>query len=225
MASFSQPQFLSSLIPIKKNNFTLSLQHNNFPTFKTSKIPSSKAESSPNSQENPADSQPHQQDPVKLALAKAKAYKNSVKSGVPAPKIVQSPPRATENDGFQIFDEIEIEGVNVEKEVPLAVKNIAVEKAKEYKKSEILGEYEGVASKIVQNSGAESAGVDGKSDGGDGGGKEIPLSVKLALEKAREYKKDKAVMTGDNGGIGETKKLISGTVSGEFDGLFLLLRF
>lgn len=103
----------------------------------------------------------------------------------------------------------------MEKEVPLAVK-IAVEKAKEYKKSEILGENEGVASKIVETSGAESAGVDGKSDGGDGGGKEIPLSVKLALEKAKEYKKDKAVMNGDNGGVGETKKLISGTVSGEF---------
>ncbi|KAH6824588.1 cytochrome C oxidase subunit [Perilla frutescens var. hirtella] len=213
MASFSQPQFFSSLTPIKKNNFTLSPQRKNFPTIKPSKIPSSKTQSSPNSQENPADSQPHEEDPVKLALAKAKAYKNSVKSGVPTPKILQNPEISGKKDGFQEFDEIEDGGV--EKEVPLAVK-YAMEKAKEYKKSKIIGENEGVVSDIVRNSGAESTGVDGKNDKDEGGGKEIPLSVKLALEKAKEYKKDKAVpvVSSDNGGVVETENLVPGLKGG-----------
>lgn len=206
MASFSQPQFFSSLIPIKKNNFTLSPQQKSFPTIKPSKIPSSKTQSSPSSQQNPADS--GQEDSVKLALAKAKAYKNSVKSGLPAPKIVQNSEISGKNADFQ-----EIEDGGVEKEVPLAVE-IAMEKAKEYQKSKILGENEGVVSEIVRNSGAESAAVDGENDKDGRGGMEIPLSVKLALEKAKEYKKDKAVMNSDNGGVGEPEKLVSGLKGG-----------
>lgn len=175
MASFSQPQFLSSLTPINKNNFTPSLQLKSFTTSKTSKIQSSNAESSPNPE----------QDPVKLALAKAKSYKNSVKSGVPAPKIVQTPEFGEEKDNFK-----QIEDGGVETDVPLAVDN-----AKQYEQSKILAENEGVAS-------------DAESGGDSVGGKEIPLSVKLALEKAKEYKKK----TGDdNGGVADSQNLVSGT--------------
>ncbi|XP_042010649.1 uncharacterized protein LOC121759210 isoform X3 [Salvia splendens] len=146
MASFTQPQFLSSLTPINKNNFTPSLQYKSFPTSKTSKIQSSNAESSQNSE----------QDPVKLALAKAKSYKNSVKSGVPAPKIVQAPEIGEEKDNFK---------------------------------------------QIEDESGGDSV-----------GGKEIPLSVKLALEKAKEYKKK----TGDdNGGVADSQNLVSGLKRGD----------
>ncbi|KAG6408543.1 hypothetical protein SASPL_131556 [Salvia splendens] len=44
------------------------------------------------------------------------------------------------------------------------------------------------------------------------GGKEIPLSVKLALEKAKEYKKK----TGDdNGGVADSQNLVSGLKGGD----------
>ncbi|KAG6406229.1 hypothetical protein SASPL_133828 [Salvia splendens] len=179
MASFTQPQFLSSLTPINKNNFTPSLQYKSFPTSKTSKIQSSNAESSQNSE----------QDPVKLALAKAKSYKNSVKSGVPAPKIVQAPEIGEEKDNFK-----QIEDGNVEMDVPLAVDN-----AKQYQQSKNLVENEKVAS-------------DAESGGDSVGGKEIPLSVKLALEKAKEYKKK----TGDdNGGVADSQNLVSGLKRGD----------
>ena len=175
MASFTQPQFLSSLTPINKNNFTPSLQYKSFTTSKTSKIQSSNAESSPNSE----------QDPVKLALAKAKSNKNSVKSGVPAPKIVQTPEIGDEKDNFK-----QIEDSDVEMDATLAVDN-----AKQYQQSKILVENEKVAS-------------DAESGGDSAGGKEIPLSVKLALEKAKEYKKK----TGDdNGGVADNQNLVSGT--------------
>ncbi|XP_047980775.1 uncharacterized protein LOC125222296 [Salvia hispanica] len=179
MASFTQPQFLSSLTPINKNNFTPSLQYKSFTTSKTSKIQSSNAESSPNSE----------QDPVKLALAKAKSYKNSVKSGVPAPKIVQTPEIGDEKDNFK-----QIEDSDVEMDATLAVDN-----AKQYQQSKILVENEKVAS-------------DAESGGDSAGGKEIPLSVKLALEKAKEYKKK----TGDdNGGVADNQNLVSGLKGGD----------
>lgn len=150
-ASFSQPPFFSSFAPIKKHTLTLSPHYKNSPTIKTSRI-----QSSSNSQENPAESQPLENDPVKIALAKAKAYKKSVKSGAPSP---------------------EISG----------------------KKADFR--------KIEDNEAAASNGAD------EGGGKEIPSSVKLALEKAKEYKKNTGV---DNGGIGGSEKLSSGTFSGKF---------
>ncbi|XP_057807814.1 uncharacterized protein LOC131022383 isoform X2 [Salvia miltiorrhiza] len=189
--------FISSLTPINKNNFTLSPQYKSFPTIKTSKIQSS------NSQETPAE------DPVKLALAKAKAYKNSVKSGVPTPKFV--PEISGKKDDSKQINEIEDD--DVEEDVPLAVK-IAVEKAKQYKKSKILEDSEGVASNIVGNSDAERGGVDvdGKNDEDEGGGKAIPLSVKLALDKAKEYKKNTGV---DNGGVGENQAFVSGLKGGD----------
>lgn len=153
-ASFSQPPFLSSFPPIKKYNLTLSPQHQSFAPIKTSRIQSSQ-------DQNPAESQPLEKDPVKLALAKAKAYKKSVKSGAPSPEIAQTPPQ-----GPQISDD--------------------------FRKIEAVG-----------------SNIDGKKGVDEGGGKDIPSSVKLALEKAKEYKKNAGV---DNGGVGGSEILASGTV-------------
>ncbi|KAL9175453.1 hypothetical protein ABFS82_02G113200 [Erythranthe guttata] len=160
MASFSQPSFISSLLPINNNNNKVQ-QPTNFIAFKNSRsrISSSKTEES--SQENPPESKTQEQDPVKLAFAKAKAYKNSSKN-----------------------DEIKDN-----KEVPLALK-LAMEKAKKYKDNRIL---QGSVPKIVQNSGAEielkkngEEVESGKDDGGQGN------MIKLALEKANDYKKNKS---------------------------------
>ncbi|KAL0425687.1 UNVERIFIED_CONTAM: hypothetical protein Sradi_1103500 [Sesamum radiatum] len=176
-------------------------------TFKNSKISSSSAESSPNSPEI----QPQEEDPVKLAFAKAKAYKSSTQSSNPAPRIVESAiqepyARVNGSDGegsISIPDELK-DG-DVSKEVPLAVK-LALEKAKEYKKSKSLVESQGAVSEIVQSSGVESAEME-ENDGlkadevkDDGGKKEVPLAVKLALEKAKEYRKNKGVVGEEDGG-------------------------
>ncbi|KAL0379830.1 UNVERIFIED_CONTAM: hypothetical protein Sangu_0047300 [Sesamum angustifolium] len=208
MASFSQPPFFSSLVPIKKTNTLAFSSHpTKFLTFKNSKISSSSAESSPNSPET----QPQEEDPVKLAFAKAKAYKSSTQSSNPAPRIVESAiqepyARVNGSDGegsISIPDELK-DG-DVSKEVPLAVK-LSLEKAKEYKKSKSLVESEGAVSEIVQSSGVESAEME-ENDGlkadevkDDGGQKEVPLAVKLALEKAKEYRKNKGVVGEEDGG-------------------------
>ncbi|KAL7120434.1 hypothetical protein ACP275_02G122600 [Erythranthe tilingii] len=161
MASFSQPSFISSLLPIKNNN---TKQATNFKNSRSRISSSSKTEES--SQENPPESKTQEQDPVKLAFAKAKAYKNTSK-----------------ND--------EIKG---NKDVPLALK-LAMEKAKKYKDNKIL---QGAVPKIVQNSGAEielikKNGEEVESGKDDGGGQgNIPSSIKLALEKANDYKKNKS---------------------------------
>ncbi|KAI3445107.1 hypothetical protein Pfo_001772 [Paulownia fortunei] len=223
MASFSQPPFFSSLVPIKKKTtLAFSPQPKNFLTFKNSKISSSNPESSPNFQENSSESQPHEEDPVKLAFAKAKAYTKSKQSSTPTPNIVRSPiqePYAEvggKNDDCPISDELKDGDVN--KEVPLAVK-LALEKAKEYKKSKSLAETEGDVSKIVQNSSMESAEMDEKNDGlksdkDDDGKKEVPLAIKLALEKAKDYKKNKGVVGSDTGGVGGSETLGSGLKGG-----------
>ncbi|KAL7158001.1 hypothetical protein ABFS83_02G113700 [Erythranthe nasuta] len=154
MASFSQPSFISSLLPIKNNKVQFAFKNSR------SRISSSKTE-----EESSQESKTQEQDPVKLAFAKAKAYKNSSK-----------------ND--------EIKG---NKEVPLALK-LAMEKAKKYKDNRIL---QGAVPNIVQNSGAEielkKNGEEVESGEDDGGGQgNIPSSIKLALEKANDYKKNKS---------------------------------
>ncbi|PIN02986.1 hypothetical protein CDL12_24486 [Handroanthus impetiginosus] len=229
MASFSQPPFFSSLTPIKKNTLAFSPQPKSFLTFKNSKISSSNSDSSPNSQENSPESQLPEQDPIKLAFARG-----STQSSTPAPKILQSrlqrpyaETSGSNDDGTKID---EPKNGDEEKEVPLAVK-IAIEKAKEYKKSKSLEKSKEAASKLVQNLGMESAekeaasknvqnlGMesaesDEKNDGwkpdeGKDGEKEVPLAVKLALEKAREYEENKSVVGSDTGGVGGSKILDS----------------
>ncbi|XP_011088277.1 uncharacterized protein LOC105169554 [Sesamum indicum] len=210
MASFSQPPFFSSLVPIKKTNtLAFSSQPTKFLTFKNSKISSSSAESSPYSQENSPETQPQEEDPVKLAFAKAKAYKSSTQSSNPAPRIVENPllepyARVNGSDGDGSISD-ELQDGDVSKEVPLAVK-LALEKAKEYKKSKSLVESEEAVPEIVQSSGVESAEME-ENDGlkadevkDDGGQKEVPLAVKLSLEKAKEYRKNKGVVGGEDEG-------------------------
>ncbi|KAK4414528.1 hypothetical protein Salat_2865800 [Sesamum alatum] len=217
MASFSQPPFFSSLVPIKKTNtLAFSPQPTKFLTFKNSKISSSNAESSPNSQENSPETQPQEADPVKLAFAKAKAYRSSTPSSNPGQRIVDSPlqepyARVNGSDGDGSISD-ELKDGDVSKEVPLAVK-LALEKAKEYKKSKSL---EGAVSEIVQSSGGESAEMEEK-DGlntdevkDDGGQEEVPLAVKLAMEKAKEYRKNKGVVGGEDGEVGGSETLASG---------------
>ncbi|KAL8061919.1 hypothetical protein ABFX02_02G113900 [Erythranthe guttata] len=160
MASYSQTTFISSLLPINNNN--KNKQPTNYLSFKNSR---SRISSSKTEEESSQESKTQEQDPVKLAFAKAKAYKNSPKN-----------------------DEIKDN-----KEVPLAVK-IAMEKAKKYKNNKILEG--GAVPNIVQNSGAE---IELKKNGGevesgkdDGGQGNIPSSIKLALEKANDYKKNKS---------------------------------
>lgn len=236
--AFSQPPFFSSLVPVKKTNtLAFSPQSNKFLTFKNSKISSSNAESSlPNSQENSPETQPDEEDSVKLAFAEAKAYRSSTQSSNPTPKIVESPlqkpyaPVSGNNGDGPISDELKDGDAN--KEVPLAVK-IALEKGKEYKKSKSLVETEGPVSKIVQNSGVESAEMEEK-DGlkadevkDDDGQKEVPLAVKLALEKAKEYKKNKGVAGGNDGEVGGSETLASGILEelNESFGLLFCLEF
>ncbi|GFP92440.1 hypothetical protein PHJA_001388200 [Phtheirospermum japonicum] len=128
MASFSQPLafFSSQSQPIKKS-----------PTFKNSKIASSISEPSPSSQENSPESQPSEVDPIKLALAKAKAYKNSKQFNPPTPNTTQEPFATVTG---KIGDGSIADG-DVTKEVPLALK-LALEKANEYKKNKTLEQTE-----------------------------------------------------------------------------------
>ncbi|KAL0397617.1 UNVERIFIED_CONTAM: hypothetical protein Scaly_0210100 [Sesamum calycinum] len=173
MASFSQPPFFSSLVPIKKTNTLAFSSHpTKFLTFKNSKISSSSAESSPNSPET----QPQEEDPVKLAFAKAKAYKSSTQSSNPAPRIVESAiqepyARVNGSDGegsISIPDELKDGDVSKR----------GVESAE-------MEENDGLKADEVKD---------------DGGQKEVPLAVKLALEKAKEYRKNKGVVGEEDGG-------------------------
>ncbi|KAL3829779.1 hypothetical protein ACJIZ3_018581 [Penstemon smallii] len=195
-SSFSQSPIFSSLLPIYKKLSTthsFSPQPNNFFTFKNSKISSSNTEPSPNPQENSPESQIPEQDPIKLAFAKAKSYKKSIQSNNPT----SNPPQES------IFGKNTTE-VKDGDDVPLTVK-LAMEKAKEYKKNK----------GSVEKSIIESTEVDEKIEGlksdevvKDGGGeKEVSLGVKLALEKAKEYKKNK-------GFVGSSEMLASGLNGG-----------
>ncbi|KAK6140394.1 hypothetical protein DH2020_025864 [Rehmannia glutinosa] len=209
MASFSRPPFFSSLVPIKKKKtLAFSTHPKNFLTFKNSKVSSSNAESSP-LQENSPESQSHEEDPVKLAFSKAMEYRKSKQSRSPAPTAEV----IGKKDDGPISDDTESD--DVKKEVPLAVK-LALEKANEYKKSKNLEE---PVSKIVENSLFESAPMDGKNDGlksdkDDNEQNEVPLAIKLALEKAKKYKETKGVVGIDTGGVGGSETLASGLKEG-----------
>ncbi|KAK6163026.1 hypothetical protein DH2020_002867 [Rehmannia glutinosa] len=202
MASFSQPPFFSSLVPIKKKKtLAFSTHPKNFLTFKNSKVSSSNAESSPLQENSPA-SQSHEEDTIKLAFSKAMEYRKSKQSRSPAPNAEVI---GNKDDG-PISDEIE--NGDVKKEVPLDVK-LALEKANEYKKSKNLEE----------NSPSESAQMDDEDDGlksdkDDSEQKEVPLAIKLALEKAKEYKKTKGVVGIDTGGVGGSETIASGLKEG-----------
>ncbi|KAL6562955.1 hypothetical protein OROHE_005542 [Orobanche hederae] len=190
MASFSQPPLFSSVAPINKKKppvASLSSQQpkKNPPGFKISKISSSNSEPSPSQENSP-------EDPVKLAFAKAKAYKNSKQSSTPTPDSVPSPLHKVKP--YDKVTEISDGG-------PLPVKLAFGNKEEYNKRSRSLAETKSDFSKIVENLGTDSAAeMDEKNYGlqsdkdDDGGQKEVPLAIKLAFEKAKEYKKNKNVV-------------------------------
>ncbi|XP_073154930.1 uncharacterized protein [Henckelia pumila] len=193
-----------TLIPIPiqstKNSF--------FPArnFRISALTPSNSSSSSNFQENPTQSQfpnPETEDYIKLALAKAEASKDSIN---PNPTISE-------------LDDVNDDGVK--KEVPLAVK-LALEKAREYKKSKGAVGGQGTSYENVDNEPLlESKGIDERNDGlksdevkDVGGNKDVPLAVKLALEKAKEYQKNKGVLGSNSEGAGGSETLDSGLKGG-----------
>ncbi|XP_057977802.1 uncharacterized protein LOC131164546 isoform X2 [Malania oleifera] len=157
MASMLQHSWVSSFSSINPTSF------NNKPTFIPSPYPSTftrnplkpslsaslnqpGAESSQpslsNSSQSSSEPEPGGTDPMKLAFARAKAYKKSVKTN-PSPKIIENPlveaeknddnvngnGNADSNSSLGLGD-----GGGGNRDVPVSVK-IAMEKAKEYKKN------------------------------------------------------------------------------------------
>ncbi|CAL5379984.1 unnamed protein product [Camellia sinensis] len=167
-------------------------------TFKALKASSSSsnAESSlpkpkPNSSYSPEKSSQAEpsktHDPVKLAFAKATAYKKSN----PTPNVIivqnQNPLSLSESDETGITNELACNEMEKENE----------------KNNEIIA---GSSSGIADKSEAlfsECAKLDTKNDGSPsevtiGGNQEVPASVKLGMEKAKEYLKNKGVMGSSN---------------------------
>ncbi|KAL2461155.1 hypothetical protein Adt_44575 [Abeliophyllum distichum] len=205
MASFSQSPFFSSLKPIKKKSHILSPHPKNFVSFNNFKLSStlgpSNPEFSPSSQENPPESPPPDTDPVKLAFAKAKAYKKSTVSNSPAPNIVQNPVQESIT---------EVKLVN-RKNDWLESEEIQDETAKVYENNEGVVGIESTISRIVPNPVTGGKRNDDSEEINDNNGeKEVPLAVKLALEKAKEYKKNNGVVGTGGVGVGGSETLASG---------------
>ncbi|GAU47608.1 hypothetical protein TSUD_90130 [Trifolium subterraneum] len=115
-------------------------------------------------------------DPIKLAFNKAKAYKESIKSNG--------------GDGDNLVKESNVVD-GVKKEVPVSLK-IAMEKAKKYKQNK---ESNGVSENgqgVEQSSIGEENSVK-DSNAVEGGEKDVPVSLKIAMEKAKKYKQNKGV--------------------------------
>ncbi|KAM1811898.1 hypothetical protein ACFX12_028481 [Malus domestica] len=94
---------------------------------------------------------------------------------------------------------------------PVDPVKLALENAKAYKKSVQMNKN----SKIEKNPAEDSGGIAGNGgtgagSGSDGGAKELPASVKIAMEKAKEYKKSKGTVGGGDINAGENKGTISG---------------
>ena len=94
---------------------------------------------------------------------------------------------------------------------------LAFEKAKSYKKSLQSKPVSKIEQDPVEFSGGST--VIGNGEGGaegegvGGGTKEVPVSVKVAMEKAKEYKMNKGVVSGGPGGkSGGEGDTISGIV-------------
>lgn len=145
MATFPSPTLSSPLKPMKTStspipkllhprslNFVLKLDN-----FKRSSSlgPLNSESSSPNSSDKPLDTEPSGPDPVKLAFAKAKAYKKAVESD-PSPKILPNPIEEIRGEDGKVEDLRILKGKDAgknEEEVSSSVK-LAFEKAKKYRK-------------------------------------------------------------------------------------------
>ncbi|CAA2953568.1 uncharacterized protein LOC105169554 [Olea europaea subsp. europaea] len=201
MASFSQSPFVSSLKPVK-TSYVLSPNPKNLFTFKNFKVSSSfgpsNPESSPNSQENPSEFPLPDTDPVKLAFGKAKAYKKSIISNSPAPNTVQDPVQES-------FSEVD------RKNDRLKSDEIQDDTAKDYENNEGVVGIDSTSSRIVQNPVTEEKKNDDSDEIKDNDReKEVPLTVKLALEKAKDYKKNNGVADTGAVRVGGSETLDSG---------------
>ncbi|GER38388.1 CM0216.540.nc protein [Striga asiatica] len=176
MASFTQPAF-SSLVPINKKKTTVSFSAHpkkNFSTFKTSKISSSDSEP-PLSLENSPESKPNGEiDRVKLAFAKAKAYKKNKLTSNP----VLEPPR----------EPYDAKATEISGDAPVKP---ALEPGKEYGTTNSL-------SYAVENSGVDCGQLNEKDE-------EVSSVVKRAMERAKEYKRNKGFVGNASGRVGETE--------------------
>ncbi|KAH7864038.1 hypothetical protein Vadar_024923 [Vaccinium darrowii] len=189
MASVSQSPWLCTVRPTATNvtiSSTKSKPRNlSYKSLKVSSSSSNAEPSPPNSSnpaENPSEAEPSKSDRIKMAFAKAKAYKEAKKLN-PTPKIVENPGSDYAETG------IGNDGSN--EEVPLSV-GIAMEKAKEYgiKKDVFLGG-SGIAEKSGAFSGTRKDGFVSEVTTVDN--QEVPPPLKLAMEKAKEYQKNKGV--------------------------------
>uniref|UniRef100_A0A5B7A5H8 Uncharacterized protein n=1 Tax=Davidia involucrata TaxID=16924 RepID=A0A5B7A5H8_DAVIN len=144
MVSVPQSSWLCSLRPIKCAGgvFSTTTNPRTCPFFKTLKVSSSSnaESSSPNSsdsQEKSLEAEPAETDPVKLAFAKAKAYKKAIQSN-PTPKFSQIPVSESAESGNRSDGSVSEVTNGGNQEVPLAVK-LAMEKAKDYKDKGVVG--------------------------------------------------------------------------------------
>ncbi|CAH9098996.1 unnamed protein product [Cuscuta epithymum] len=207
MASVHQFRLVSSLNSISSPNRPLK--------FQTLPISASLKSSSPNSEEEPPQSEKN--NAVKLAFAKAKAYKKDVKTS-PVPKIIQTPvPESAEienrSGGLKEDDKL-----SEEVEMPPAVK-LAFAKAKAYKKDVKTSP----VPKIIQTPVPESAELENQSGRLKEDDKlseevEMPPAVKLAFQRAKEYKKNKeealGKFAGSQGSGVNDKGIVMGTGNG-----------
>ncbi|KAM4072720.1 hypothetical protein ACB094_11G160400 [Castanea mollissima] len=82
---------------------------------------------------------------------------------------------------------------------------LAFEKAKSYKKSLQSKPVSKIEQNPVEVSGGSTVNENGEGEGVGGGTKEVPVSVKVAMEKAKEYKMNKGIVSGGkSGGEGDT---------------------
>nr|DAD42589.1 TPA_asm: hypothetical protein HUJ06_000819 [Nelumbo nucifera] len=224
MASIHQSSWVFTLKAINgvsssKTNLFSSANLRAYP-LRTPKISASLEDSiedtSPsNSAETGSGDQLGSSDPVKLAFSRAKSYKKSLKSN-PGPKQNQNPVAELVGnvnvDGRSVSDDID----GGTKEVPASVK-LAMEKAREYKKNKGILGMVGGDKKAREGENVSAGSI---SDDADGGTKEVPASVKLAMEKAREHKKNKEVlgMAGGDKKAGERENVSTGSISDDADG-------
>ncbi|KAA8537304.1 hypothetical protein F0562_027009 [Nyssa sinensis] len=218
MVSVPQSSWFCSLSPIKGGVSSTTTNPRNCP-FKTvtlkvssSSFGHSNAESSSanasDSQEKSLEAERAETDPVKVAFAKAKAYKKIIQSN-PIPKENQNPVSESaerENSSDGSVSEVTSCG---NQEVPPAIK-LAMEKAKQYKKNRgLVGSSEVVKGSETISESSERGNIsDGSvSEVTDGGNQEVPLAVKVAVEKAKEYKNKRVV---DSSKIVEGRETISG---------------
>nr|GMD36625.1 uncharacterized protein LOC109155969 isoform X2 [Ipomoea batatas] len=139
MAIIPQTPVFSSFRTINSDLYPTKL-HLKKLKFRALKISASLESSSPNSEEEPPESEKF--DRVKLAFAKAKAYKKEIQTK-PISETVQNPVSESAETQEQIDGSKDEANVSEKQELPSAVK-LAFQRANEYKNSEIVGSRSGL---------------------------------------------------------------------------------